>query len=65
MVGMESVLLNDTGLRKLDEYKMDLIASGRYRPTSERYTETYIEMPISNWLFRLELVNSWMKAGLR
>ena len=47
MVGMESVLLNDTGLRKLDEYKMDLIASGRYRPTSERYTETYIEMPIS------------------
>ena len=47
MVGMEPVLLNDTGLRKLDEYKMDLIASGRYRPTSERYTETYIEMPIS------------------
>ena len=47
MVGIESVLLNDTGLQKLDEYKMDLIASGRYRPTSERYTETYIEMPIS------------------
>lgn len=47
MVGMESVLLNDTGLRKLDEYKMDLIASGRYRPAPERYTETYIEMPIS------------------
>ena len=47
MVGMESVLLNDTGLRKLDEYKMDLIASGRYRPAPERYTETYIEMPVS------------------
>ena len=47
MVGMEPVLLNDTGLRKLDEYKMDLIASGRYRPAPERYTETYIEMPVS------------------
>ncbi|OUQ77495.1 XRE family transcriptional regulator [Flavonifractor sp. An100] len=47
MVGMESVLLNDTGLRKLDEYKMDLIASSRYRPAPERYTETYIEMPVS------------------
>lgn len=47
MVGMESVLLNDTGLRKLDEYKMDLIASGRYRPAPERYTETYIKMPVS------------------
>lgn len=47
MVGMESVLLNDTGLRKLDEYKMDLIASGRYRTAPERYTETYIEMPVS------------------
>ena len=47
MVGMESVLLNDTGLQKLNEYKMDLIASGRYRPAPERYTETYIEMPVS------------------
>ena len=47
MVGMESVLLNDTGLRKLDEYKMDLIASGRYRPVQKRRRETYIEMPVS------------------
>lgn len=47
MIGIESSLLNDTGLRKLDEYKMDLIASGRYRPAPEQYTETYIEMPIS------------------
>lgn len=47
MVGVESSLLNDTGLRKLDEYKRDLIASGRYQPAPERYRESYIEMPVS------------------
>lgn len=47
MAGMESALLNDTGLRKSDEYKMDLIASGRYRPILQRRKETYIEMPVS------------------
>lgn len=47
MVGTESVLLDNTGLQKLDEYKMDLIASGRYRPVRERSEETYIEMPVS------------------
>ena len=47
MVGIESSLLNDTGLRKLDEYKRDLIASGRYQPAPERYRESYIEMPVS------------------
>lgn len=47
MIGMGPVPLNDTGLRKLDEYKMDLVASGRYRPAPERHVETYIEMPVS------------------
>lgn len=47
MVGRELALLNDEGLRKLDEYKMDLIASGRYRPVQKRRRETYIEMPVS------------------
>lgn len=47
MVGIESSCLDDVGLRKLDEYKMDLIASGRYRPAPSRYKETYIEMPVS------------------
>ena len=41
---MEASLINGTALRKLDEYKMDLIiASGRYRPTLARYRETYLE----------------------
>lgn len=47
MVGVESSLLNDMGLRKLDEYKKDLVASGRYQPAPERYRESYIEMPVS------------------
>ena len=47
MVGVESSLLNDMGLRKLDEYKKDLIASGRYQPAPEQYRESYIEMPVS------------------
>ena len=47
MVGRELALLNDEGLRKLDEYKMDLIASGRYRPVQKCRRETYIEMPVS------------------
>ncbi|MBM6976594.1 XRE family transcriptional regulator [Intestinimonas butyriciproducens] len=47
MVGIESSRLDDVGLRKLDEYKMDLIASGRYRPSPSQYRETYIEMPVS------------------
>lgn len=47
MVGIESSCLDDVGLRKLDEYKKDLIASGRYRPSPARYKETYIDMPVS------------------
>ena len=37
--------LNDEGMRKLSEYKKDLIASGRYTPVSSEIE--YIEMPVS------------------
>lgn len=42
-------VLNDAGMRKVEEYKADLIASGRYKP-APRITSTirYIEMPVSN-----------------
>lgn len=47
MGSRELALLNDESLQKLDEYKMDLIASGRYRPIQKRRMETYIEMMVS------------------
>ena len=37
--------LNDEGMRKLNDYKEDLIASGRYAPTSEAEI-IYINMPV-------------------
>lgn len=43
--------LNETGLKKLAEYRNDLIASGRYEPTiiteEEESPIRYIEMPVS------------------
>lgn len=41
--------LNEDGLRKLADYKSDLIASGRYKP--EAHTSTtirFVDMPVSN-----------------
>lgn len=38
--------LNDAGIRKLAEYKADLIASGRYAPASLVAEAEYIEMPV-------------------
>ncbi len=40
--------LNEQGRRKLEEYKADLVASGRYRPAAA-YPEIirYVEMPVS------------------
>ena len=41
--------LNDDGLRKVEEYKSDLIASGKYRPTPKvSRIIRYIDMPVSN-----------------
>lgn len=40
--------LNDIGMAKLNEYKMDLLASGRYRPIAPSVNDIcYIEMPVS------------------
>ena len=39
--------LNDLGLKKLREYKEDLIASGRYAPKANKNNIVYIEMPVS------------------
>ena len=40
--------LNDIGMAKLNEYKMDLLASGRYRPVMPSVSDIrYIEMPVS------------------
>lgn len=41
------LLLNSEGLRKLEEYKNDLIASGRYKPAPARYVEEFVSMPVS------------------
>ena len=42
-------VLNDDGLRKVEEYKADLVASGRYKPVPKLMsTIRYVEMPISN-----------------
>lgn len=38
--------LNEEGLRRLSEYRADLVASGRYRPIKECSIE-YIDMPVS------------------
>ncbi len=41
--------LNDAGMRKVEEYKADLIASGRYAPEQKvKSFIRYIEMPVSN-----------------
>lgn len=41
--------LNDDGLRKVEEYKADLIASGKYRPAPKiSRVIRYIDMPVSN-----------------
>lgn len=40
--------LNDIGLKKVAEYKADLVASGKYRPAPKTTTITYILMPVSN-----------------
>ena len=41
--------LNDTGLKKVEEYKADLVASGRYRPSPKLTTIiTYVRIPVSN-----------------
>jgi len=39
--------LNEAGMKKLDEYKSDLIATGRYVPRTNKITCRYIEMPVS------------------
>jgi len=41
--------LNEAGQRKVDEYRDDLIASGKYRPAAKTGSSVlYIDMPISN-----------------
>ena len=40
--------LNDEGVKKVADYKADLIASGRYKPQSKRNIIKYIDMPVSN-----------------
>lgn len=40
--------LNDEGLKKLADYRVDLIASGRYRPRKPTPIIEYIEMPVSS-----------------
>jgi len=41
--------LNEEGMKKVAEYKSDLIASGKYKPvTKHRNIIKYIDMPVSN-----------------
>lgn len=41
--------LNDVGLKRVADYKADLIASGRYRPEPKTRTSIrYVEMPVSS-----------------
>jgi len=41
--------LDDTGIKKLQEYRKDLIASGRYRPEkTQPKIIRYVDMPVSN-----------------
>lgn len=47
-MGEYQPLLNQEGLRKLEEYRADLVATGKYRPTSVvKNTIRYIEKPVS------------------
>ena len=65
MVGMEPVLLNDTGLRKLMSTRwisLLLAAIVLLRSDIQKLT---LKCQSAHWLFRLESVNFWMKAGLR
>lgn len=42
-------VLNDVGIRKLNEYRADLIATGKYRPASKTANNiVHIEMPVSD-----------------
>ena len=41
-------VLNEAGIRKVEEYRADLIASGKYRPVPKVTSIRYIEMPVSN-----------------
>ena len=44
----DKAVLNETGLSRLAEYRMDLIASGRYRPARPEPAELrYVDMPVS------------------
>ena len=48
-MGTTTQKLNQEGLRKLAEYRSDLIATGRYTPQPERKSVIrYIEMPVSD-----------------
>ena len=40
--------LNSEGERKVQEYRADLIASGKYRPAPRRKAIRFIDMPVSN-----------------
>lgn len=47
-LGSYQVPLNDEGLRKVAEYKSDLIATGKYKPAPQvRTIIRYIDMPVS------------------
>jgi len=41
-------LLNGEGMKKVSEYRLDLIASGKYRPQQADGAIRYIEMPVSS-----------------
>ena len=45
--GSELPALNEEGRRKVTEYRADLIATGKYKPSSTGTKLRYIEMPIS------------------
>ncbi|MBR5381268.1 MAG: LexA family transcriptional regulator, partial [Oscillospiraceae bacterium] len=48
-MGDHTPVLNDAGIRKVQEYRADLIASGRYRPAPKNTSIiTYVSMPISH-----------------
>ena len=58
--------LNPEGLRKLREYRDDLIATGKYRVVAKHsYEEECIDMPIRLFPFRLVPVHSSMKGILK
>ena len=47
LTAARNAALNEIGLRKVQEYRDDLIASGRYAPFSEEPCIEYVEMPVS------------------